>query len=89
MEKLPCSIEDKFPDKYCPGLIEREYDPSKWQSPDDFILSINSKYKPYKQKKVHGEKSGGLLQVKHGGHRIQPLQAHEKQGAVWGQKSSE
>lgn len=86
VEKLPTSIDvgQPYPEKYVPGMIAREVDPKKWQSPDDFILSINSKYKPYKQKKVFGEKTGGLLQVKNGGHRIQPLHPSEKQGVVWG-----
>eukprot|EP00658_Telonema_sp_P-2_P036812 TRINITY_DN26553_c0_g1_i2.p1 TRINITY_DN26553_c0_g1~~TRINITY_DN26553_c0_g1_i2.p1 ORF type:complete len:207 (-),score=59.12 TRINITY_DN26553_c0_g1_i2:345-965(-) len=88
VEKLPFSIgnDEPLPDKWAPGVIARDVDPKKWKSPDNFILSINSKYKPYKQKKVHGEKSGGLLQVKVGGKKIEPLKESERGGALWGVK---
>jgi len=82
VEKPPMNIEVE----YAPVLqaITRGQHPAKWQSPDNFMLHINSKYKPYKQKKVAGEKEGGLLQIKSGGVRIKPLQTQEKRGVLWG-----
>lgn len=82
VEKPPMNIEVE----YAPVLqaITRGQHPAQWQSPDNFMLHINSKYKPYKQKKVSGEKEGGLLQIKSGGVRIKPLQTQEKRGVLWG-----
>jgi len=81
IEKPPHNIEVE----YTPVLqaITRGQEPDKWKSSDNFMLHINSKYKPYKQKKVAGEKEGGLLQIRQGGVRITALQNTEKRGVLW------
>jgi len=81
------TVTEKYPDRPVGGLLARQNHPDKWVSPDDYRLFVNSKYKPYKQTKVYGEKTGGLLQIKEGGlTSIKPLRREEKTGPFYGTK---
>lgn len=87
IETLPLNIETEMPEKGPPGgLLARQVEPQKWVSPDDHQLYINSKYRPYHQRKVHGERQGGLLQIKTGGAKIKPVSEVERRGLVWGSR---
>merc|ERR1719502_72751 len=83
-------IDEGYPDRPVGGLLARQNHPEKWVSPDDYRCFVNTKYKPYKQAKVYGEKTGGLLQIKEGGmlSGIKKLSSSEKVGPLWAKSAS-